>query len=148
MDSARIEDLLVHRDRMLLIRQIISVDMRKAVTRAIVSDQWPLVNDGRANPLVLIEVAAQTAGIYNSWRLHQEQGPDADHRGWMVGIKIARFFVDRIPLGTEIITEAQNQFEFDNYREIQGIAAIQGKTAAEVTLQIVQAGSETEMKTR
>ncbi|MDX9787152.1 MAG: hypothetical protein RBT11_10265 [Desulfobacterales bacterium] len=142
MDSAGIEDLLVHRGRMLLIRQIITVNMTKAITRALVTDQWPLVNNGGANPLVLIEVAAQTAGVYNSWRLHRKQGPNADHRGWMVGIKISRFFVDRIPLGTEIITEAQNQFEYDGYREIRGVATIHGHTAADVTLQIMQAGIE------
>lgn len=139
MDSTDIEDLLVHRDRMLLLQRIISVDLTRAVTLARVTDQWPLLDDGKANPLVLVEVAAQTAGVYNSWRLHKEQGPEADHRGWMVGIKIARFFVDSIPLETEIITEAQNQFEYDGYREIHGIAVIQGKTAADITLQIVQA---------
>ena len=141
--DVRIEELLVHRDRMLLIRQIMAVDMRRAVALSTVSDQWPLVDGQGVSPLVLVEVTAQTAGIYNSWRLHQEQGPDADHRGWLVGIKHAEFFVDHLPFGTNIITEAQNRFEYEGYREIQGISAINGQTAADITLQIVQASPDT-----
>lgn len=139
-----IGNLLVHRDRMLLIRRIISVDGTRAVTLATVTDQWPLVDDSSANPLVLVEVAAQTAGVYNSWCLHRDQGPDADHRGWLVGVKLSHFLVPHIPLGTDIITEAQNQFEYESFREIRAITTIRGRTAADITLQIVQATPESE----
>lgn len=144
MDSAGVgvRDLLAHRDRMLLIDRILEVDRTHAVTRSVVTDQWPLVGRRGTDPLILVEVAAQTAGVHNGWRLRKEQGPDADHRGWMVGIKNSFFFVDRIAVGTEIITEAQNQFEYEGYREIRGIATIQGRTAAEVVLQLVQANPQ------
>jgi predicted hotdog family 3-hydroxylacyl-ACP dehydratase len=137
-----VRDLLAHRDHMLLVDRIMKMDKDLAVTRSVVTDQWPLVDQRGANPLILVEVVAQTAGVHNGWRLLQEQGADADHRGWMAGIKNSLFFVNSIAIGTEIITETQNQFEYDGYREIRGVAAIQGQTAAEVILQLVQANPQ------
>jgi predicted hotdog family 3-hydroxylacyl-ACP dehydratase len=142
LSAIDIEDLLAHRDRMLLIKQVVALELSRAVTRAVVTDRWPLSDTRGANPLVLIELVAQTAGIHNGWRLRQEQGPGADHRGWLVGIKNARFFMDNLPFKTEIVTEARNEFEFEGYREIRGVAAIKGETAAEIILQLVQADSK------
>jgi len=56
-----------------------------------------------------------------------------------VGIKSARLFVDFIAVGTTITIESRNQFEYDNFREIQGVAKIGNQIAAEVTLQLMQA---------
>ena len=49
-----LEDLLPHRDRMLLVDEILEVDDKMAVTRATVSDQWPLFDGQDVAPLVLI----------------------------------------------------------------------------------------------
>ena len=57
----RIEDLLPHRDRMLLIDEILEVDDNTAVTRATVSNRWPFFNGNTVDSLILIELAAQTA---------------------------------------------------------------------------------------
>ena len=84
-------------------------------------------------------VPAQTAAINNGWELIQRQGPNRDHRGWIVGIKSARLFVDCIAIGANIIVESRNQFEYENFREIHGVARIGDQIAAEVTLQLMQA---------
>jgi hypothetical protein len=44
-----------------------------------------------------------------------------------------------LPVGTTIEVESINQFAYDNFREIKGVATIEGRQVAEVTLQLVQA---------
>ena len=136
-----IEALVPHRGRMLLISEIITLDDQQATASAVVSEKWPLTTLDGANPLVLIELVAQTAALNNGWELIQREGQDSDNRGWIVGIKSARLFVDCIAVGTTITIESHNQFEYDNFREIQGVAKIRNQIAGEVTLQLMQADS-------
>ena len=136
-----IEDLLPHRGRMKLVDEIIELDAEQAVTAATVTDQWPFF-DGRAVcALVLIELVAQTAGINNSWEGIRKHGDNFKNKGWLVGIKASRFYIDSVPLDTRIITRSENQFEFDGYRVIQGTVKIDSKIAAEIGLQLLQSDS-------
>jgi predicted hotdog family 3-hydroxylacyl-ACP dehydratase len=134
-----LETLVPHRGRMLLLSEIISFDEQQAAASAVVTENWPMTTRTGTNPLVLIELVAQTAAINNGWELIQRQGPNRDHRGWIVGIKSARLFVDCIAIGANIIVESRNQFEYENFREIHGVARIGDQIAAEVTLQLMQA---------
>ena len=62
-DGLTIEEILPHRGRMLLIEEVLVADGEKAVTRSTVSERWPLTDARGVDALVLIELAAQTAGI-------------------------------------------------------------------------------------
>lgn len=62
-----LEALLPHRKRMLLVGEIIEVDREHAVTRTTVSDSCPLCQGSKVHPLILLELAAQTAGVCNGW---------------------------------------------------------------------------------
>ena len=137
-----IESLVRHRGPMLLISEIVSFDARSASTRSVVADHWPLVDHQEANVMVLIELVAQTAAVNNGWELLQREGPRADSLGWIVGIKSARFQLEAVPIGTTVMVESFNQIEYNNFRVIHGIATIDGRVAAEVTLQLMQAQSE------
>jgi len=55
-----------------------------------------------------------------------------------VGIKQARFFVDTLALNARIITRAENQFEYEGYRQILGTARIGSEMVGEVALQVIQ----------
>jgi predicted hotdog family 3-hydroxylacyl-ACP dehydratase len=133
-----IRDLIPHRDGMMLIGSILEVDEHRAVTCSVVSDQWPLVEKGYANPILLVELIAQTAGVNNGWARIKKRGLHSDKKGWLVGIKRADFFIDRIPVDTAIEACAENNFEYDNFREIRGTASVGGKIAARVILQVFQ----------
>ena len=133
-----IEELLPHRDRMLLINEIVELNDTSAVTRATVSDQWPFFDGKTVDSLILIELIAQTAGINNGWVRLKTQGQDSEKKGWLVGIKQSRFFVNAVSLNDLIITKAENQFEYENYRHIAGVASIGSKIVGEVTLQLFQ----------
>jgi predicted hotdog family 3-hydroxylacyl-ACP dehydratase len=136
-----IEDLLPHRDRMLLIDEILEVDDKAAVTRATVTDQWPFFDGKAVDSLILIELVAQTAGINNSWVRIKKRGQDSEKKGWLVGIKQSSFFVDAISLNQRIITRTENQFAYESYRHITGIARIDCGIVGEVTLQLFQTDS-------
>ena len=133
-----IEDLLPHRDRMLLIDEILEVDDKTAVTRATVTDQWLFFDGQTVDSLILIELVAQTAGINNSWVRIKKHGQDSEKKGWLVGIKQSRFLVDSVSLDDLIITRAENQFEYESYRHISGIARIGDDIVGEISLQLIQ----------
>ncbi|RJQ85392.1 MAG: hypothetical protein C4519_03210 [Desulfobacteraceae bacterium] len=139
MGPIDVEQLLPHRGPMLLISEVIFFDSQKAATRAVVSKHWPLTDATGANAMVLIELVAQTAGVSNGWGLVQKEGPEVDHRGWIVGIKRSRLWVETIPLGSVVETVAENAFAYDGLCEVRGTAKIGGQVAAEVTLQLMQA---------
>jgi len=136
-----IEDLLPHRGRMLLIDEIIEVDDKKAVTGATVTELWPLFDGIVVSSLILIELVAQTAGIVNGWARIKKKGKDSEKEGWLVGIKQSRFFFDEVPLHSRVITSAENQFEYENYREILGVSKVGPNIMGEIQLQLIQTDS-------
>ena len=140
-DDIRIEDLLPHRDRMLLIDEVLEVTDTTAVTCATVTDRWPLFDGQAVDSLILIELVAQTAGVNNGWVRIKQHGLDSEKKGWLVGIKQSRFLVDTLELNDRIITRAENKFEYEGYRQILGTARLDNKLIGEVELQVIQTAS-------
>jgi predicted hotdog family 3-hydroxylacyl-ACP dehydratase len=138
-DPLTVESLLPHRGRMLLVEEIISLDDDQATTRAVARRDWPLFDGGVVNPLIMVELVAQTAGVHNGLKRMKRRGKDSQTRGWLVGVKKAVLHVDAVAVGDAIVTTANNAFVFDNLREITGSASINGRLAAEVVLQVVEA---------
>jgi predicted hotdog family 3-hydroxylacyl-ACP dehydratase len=138
MVDINIEDLIPHRGRMKFVDQIIEVDENTAVTESTVTDQWPLVNNNFVNPLVLIEVVAQTSAVSIGWKELKKDGNTAGGKGWLVGIKAANFFIDKIPLNSNIRTWTKINFNLDNYTEILGISKIGSNLVSEIVLQVLR----------
>ncbi len=136
MIEISIEKLIPHRNGMKLVDEVIEADDEMAVTASVVTEQWPLFEDNCVNVIVLIELVAQTAGVCRGWKDIKENPGETSRMGWIVGIKKAKFFIDKIPLNTRIITTSQNSFTFDNYLEISGTAKIGSEVAGEIILQI------------
>ena len=134
-----IEDLLPHRNGMLLIEEILEGDPTAAVSRAVVNKHWPLCDGRRVNALVLIELAAQTAGICAGLARIRERGLDSDKKSWLVGIKSSRFFVESLSLNDVVITRAENSFAYEGYRQITSTANVGSKIVGEIELQAIQA---------
>ena len=133
-----IEELIPHRDRMKLVDEVIEVNEQTAATGATVTANWPMFEEDYVNPIVLIELIAQTAGISLGWTELKTKGINPEGKGWLVGIKEAAFYLEKIPLNSQIITDSKKVFDFDNYKEIRGIARIKGEIAGKVTVQVVQ----------
>ncbi len=140
MRDADIEKLIPHRDHMKLLDAVVSGDGNSAVCESVVNDQWPLLEEHGVSPLVLIELTAQTSAVCISLKEQQEGRALTEGKGWLVGIKSAEFFADRIPLHTRITTAAEIHATLDNYTEIRGLSKIGTETAGKIVLQVMRAG--------
>ncbi len=133
-----LEDLLPHRGDLLLIDEILSLGPMHAVTRSKVRPGWPLAGEEGVQALVLIEVAAQTAGVCNGWDRIRTQGVDSDQMGWLVAVKRAEFFRDLLPLGRWVRAYAENTYNFENLREIDCRLHLDDLLVGTATLQLFQ----------
>ena len=139
-ETWRIEDLIPHRGEMLLIDTVVKVGQAVAVTEAMVSPRWPLMDQNGASPIVLVELAAQTAGVCLGWnRLQRHPHEKGKPGGWIVGIKKADFHGGPIPLSTRITTHITTELAVENYMEIAATAAIGDSEIAHMRLQVLEA---------
>ncbi len=134
-----IEDLIPHQGKMILVDRIVTLEKDYAVTSSTVGKSWPLLTDGGARSLILVELAAQCAGVCNGWGRIQTHGMDSDRMGWLVGVKRAGFKIDIIPFNSKIITRAENTKNYDGLREIESLLKLNNEIIGEVTLQLFQA---------
>ena len=130
-----IEKLIPHRNSMKLIEEIIELDDNHCITAATVSPRWPLYEDGYVHSIILIELVAQTAGVSFGWHEMHKKEPSGK-LGWLVGIKKARFFQDRIPVNSKIVISIQEQKRDDAYAEISGTARVDSEIIGEMDLQV------------
>lgn len=132
-----IEDLIPHRGRMKLLDEVVETTSEQAVTRATVTGRWPLVreeeNGACVDPVVFIEIVAQTAAVQVSARTRQNA---ADRRGWMVGIKRADFFTGMVPVGTVLTTRVRSLQSIDNYDVLEGEVSSAKGLLARIEIQV------------
>lgn len=139
LSDVTLEDLLPHRDKMMLVQEVLEVDSRCARTRFVVKRSWPMADDKGVHPLILIELAAQTAGVCNGWDRIETKGVGSDKMGWLVGIKKADFFIDLLPFGATLIARAENTYNFENLREVSCELKMDDVVIGTSTLQLFQA---------
>ncbi len=139
LSGLSLEDLLPHRASMLLIGEILEVDSGHAVTLSRVAGTWPLTGRHGVSPLIMVELAAQTAGVCNGWDRIRTQGLDSDQMGWLVAVKRADFFIDHLVIGTPVTVRAENTLSFEKFREISSRVYHEDRLIAEVVLQLYQA---------
>lgn len=137
-----LKDLLPHRGDMLLVEEILAVDNKQARTLCRSKKSWPMADATGVPALILVELAAQTAGVCNGWDRIQTKGLDSEKMGWLVGIKKAEFLVDQLPFGSEIITRAETTYSFENLREVHCEQRIDNKRVSTITLQLFQAPAD------
>jgi predicted hotdog family 3-hydroxylacyl-ACP dehydratase len=137
--NLEINKLIPHRRPLRLIDEILEVDEDSAVTVSMVTQQWPLcANSSVVSPIVLIELVAQTALAHRGYTQIKKSAAAVIRKGFLVGVKHANFFIDKIPLHTRIITRSTTRVLFDNFREISGVARIGADIIGEITLQSLQ----------
>ncbi len=140
IDGYSLEDILPHRGAMSLIDDVIIVEENYAVTEAIVSKSYPMADSRGVSPLILVELAAQTAGVCNGLSKLKTEGKDSSRKGWLVGVKRAQFFVDdSIAIGSRLVIRSENRHEFDMLREVFCVVHLGEVLLGEITLQLIQA---------
>ena len=66
--SIQIEDLIPHRGRMKWVDDVLEINDALAKTSSLVTEQWPLDDMDTVDPIMLIELVAQTAGVWEGWK--------------------------------------------------------------------------------
>lgn len=139
LSDLTLKDMLPHRDGMLLISEVLEVDTRQARTLSRVSRSWPMADAHGVHPLILVEIAAQTAGVCNGWERIRSKGLDSDPTGWLVAVKKADFFIDSLAFGDTVMARAENTYSFENLREVSCELHRENQTIGRATLQLFQA---------
>ncbi|MGD0276740.1 MAG: hypothetical protein ABSB79_11945 [Syntrophales bacterium] len=131
-----IETLIPHRGRMKLIEEILSINTDMAVTSAKVSNRWPLYQESFVDPIVLIEIVAQTTAVHISWKSKSAKGGGG--KGWLVGVKGADFFLDQIPVDTVLISTVRNLDSIDNYNVVNGEVMMGMDLVCRIQIQVLR----------
>lgn len=131
-----IESLIPHRDRIKLINEVLEITPESAVAEAVVKPDWPLCNGNIVNPVVLIEVVAQTAAVIDGHK-RKKQGKSGG-KGWLVGVKNAQFNVAEISVGVRLLASVSNSYSFDNYSVIKGTIKSGEEILAVIVLQALR----------
>ncbi len=139
LSGITLDDILPHREPMMLIDDILEVGSNHALTSSVISTSYPLLDVNGVQPLIMVELAAQTAGVCNGLDRIKTQGIDSNQMGWLVGIKRAHFYIEHIPLGSRVVTRSENSHNYENLREVSCVLHLDERLIGEVTLQLFQA---------
>jgi predicted hotdog family 3-hydroxylacyl-ACP dehydratase len=134
VENIRIEELIPHRDRMKLVDNILQVNEELARTSSTVTETWPIGTDALLDPVILVELVAQTSGVYEGWKAGRER--KGGTKGWLVGIKKADFFTDAIPLGAVLTTTVRTLYALQTYAVFAGTVESASKVLAQVEVQV------------
>jgi predicted hotdog family 3-hydroxylacyl-ACP dehydratase len=136
MLSIDIEGLIPHRDRIKMISEVLEITPESAVAGALVKPDWPLCDGSTVSPIVLIEVVAQTGALIDGYKRKKQGKPGG--KGWLVGVKNARFNVDEIAVGAHLEVSVDNSYSFDNYSVIKGTVTSGEEILAVIILQALR----------
>lgn len=139
LSDLTLEDLLPHRGDMMFVEKVVEVDSFHAITQSCVRKSWPMGDENGVDPLILVEIAAQTSGVCNGWDRIHTLGIDSEKMGWLVGIKKAEFFIKQLCYGDVVTARAENTHNFENLREVSCLLHRDKECIGEVILQLFQA---------
>jgi predicted hotdog family 3-hydroxylacyl-ACP dehydratase len=138
LSDITLEDLLPHRGPMLLISEVLDVGETHSITLCRVEKSWPMAESGGVCAIILVELAAQSAGVCNGLDRVKKKGIDSERMGWLVGVKSAEFFIDTLPFGSNIRCHSKNLYSFASLREVSCEQHIGDKMVGKMTLQLFQ----------
>lgn len=104
-----IENLLPHSKNMVLVDEILSCDGAKISTKSKIKES-PFLKNGKFPSYQLIEIMAQTLGIYRS----QNSKNGAQNLAFLVGSRKFEIFKNELEINDEIITKAALSIQDEN----------------------------------
>ena len=131
-----IESLIPHRDRIKMISELLEITPESAVAGAVVKSDWPLCDGNAVSPIVLVEIVAQTGAVIDGYK--RKIQCKTGGKGWLVGVKDARFNVAEISVGTHLVASVGNSYSFDKYSVIKGTVKAGEEILAVIVLQALR----------
>ncbi len=138
LSGITLEDILPHRGNMLLVDDVLQVNEESALISSLINRNYPLADEEGVDPLIMVELAAQAAGVCSGLIRIQAQGIESNKMGWLVGVKRAQFFIDSVPFGSTVLTRSENRHQYENLHEVFCALHMDEKLIGEVTLQLFQ----------
>ena len=135
-----IDSLIPHREKIKMVSSVLDIQDRSAVSAATVNSTWPLCDGEATSSLVLIEAIAQTAAIVEGYK--RRQRGESGVKGWLVGIKNAEFYVEKIPVNTRVTIRLEIKYSFDNYGVVEGTVMSGDRILVIATLQAMRLNND------
>jgi predicted hotdog family 3-hydroxylacyl-ACP dehydratase len=135
-----IDSVIPHREPIKIVSEVLDVQEDSGIAVAVVKTTWPLYENNAANPLILIEAAAQTSAIVEGYK-RKKQGKSSV-KGWLVGIKSAEFYVASIPVNTRLTIFVVSKYTMDNYAVMEGTIKCGEDILATMVLQALRLNEE------
>jgi predicted hotdog family 3-hydroxylacyl-ACP dehydratase len=101
------EGLVPHRGKALFLRRVAAWDAEGIVCVAVIPEGHALVRGGRAASFVGLEVAAQATAALRTLSGVAKEAEEGPGRGYLVGVREARFTGGWLPAGTELRASAR-----------------------------------------
>ena len=128
--------LLPHKPPLVLLDSVTSFEADGVMAQATVNTEWPLFENGSVPVLVLVEILAQTAGLWAGWNKFKDSRPVSV--GYLVGIKQVRFFCEWLPEDLFIKTRAKVIVSRYNFLVMQCDASSNDRKLTEARMQFAQ----------
>ena len=131
-----VDELIPHRPPIRVITEALCLEDDFGRAKALVTAQWPLCDGKTASAMMLIEAIAQTAALVEGYK--NKQKGQAGVKGWLVGIKSAEFYRERIKVGVELVVDVKSLYSFEDYAVIEGEVKEGQDLVAKAVLQAVK----------
>jgi|WetSurMetagenome_2_1015567.scaffolds.fasta_scaffold14612_3 predicted hotdog family 3-hydroxylacyl-ACP dehydratase len=113
-----IESYMPHRGRMKLIEDILESDENNCKAIAVPKLTWPFQRREGIDPLVIIELIAQTTSAYVGWCRRNEKKMGG--AGFLVGIRSAEIGLTCLSLDSPVYISCKRMLDMDNYGVFEG----------------------------
>ena len=102
------QHLIPHRGRMLLVERVLDWRAGGVTCQGRIPADSPFALDGCAPALVAIELAAQTAAVFEALSRRASGSTAGPRLGYLVSVKAARFAVHELPLGEPLVAHVRS----------------------------------------
>ena len=140
------EPLIPHRLRMRLIDWVKRPTQNGLQAETIVTEEWPLYNNGEVSSIMCIELVAQAIAALSTWRRGEGAGP---RLGLLAGIKEAEFSRSSVPVGTRLNIQINELSHVGDYAVFEGKVRSDLDSFCRTIIQVIEPEKEIlSLKTR
>jgi predicted hotdog family 3-hydroxylacyl-ACP dehydratase len=101
----------------------------------IVTEAWPLYNNGEVSSIICIELVAQAISALSTWRRGEGAKPRV---GLLVGIKEAEFSRSNVPVGTRLHVEIIELSHVGDYAVFEGKVRSDSNSFCKIIIQVFE----------
>jgi len=133
------EPLIPQRRRMRLIDWVKKPSQNSMQAETTVTEAWPLTSDEKVDPIICVELVAQTVSALSTWRGGEGVKPRV---GLLVGIKEVEFSDSSIPVGTRLLIKVDELYHVGDYAVFQGIVSSELDVYCKMNIQVIEPEEE------